>query len=262
MTQHALWASSEQGRTQRPGPKTAVYEAPRPSSYFVSTLNALPHAFLSKPRVCPDLSRQPGRRVAGLYANIQGMSDPQAGPVTALLHAWQQGDGNAFSRLIEQVHAQLRRMAAARLHGAETPSLAADDLLNESLLKLMAAPPQWENRAHFFATMSLVMRSVLVDHARARLADRRGGAWARLTYTLSEAGEESCIADLLTLDSLLKTLQAMDPRAAQVLDLTYFGGLKRDDIATVMALSVPTIDRELRFARAWLSAQLQRELEA
>ncbi len=103
---------------------------------------------------------------------------------------------------------------------------------------------------------------MLVDHARARQSDKRGGAWARLTYTVSDIGEESVIADLLTLDALLKQLTQLDPRAAEILQLTYFGGLKRDDIALVLGLSVPTMDRELRFARAWLAAQLQRDLEA
>ena len=91
---------------------------------------------------------------------------------------------------------------------------------------------------------------------------RCGGGWARLTFTVSEVGEESAIADLLTLNTLLDRLAVLDPRASEVLQLTYFGGLKREEIAVVLDLSVPTIDRELRFARAWLSAQLERELEA
>ncbi len=182
-------------------------------------------------------------------------------PITELLHAWRDGDRSAFAQLLEHVHSKLRRMALARLGGDETPSLAADDMLHESLLKIMNTPPDWCDREHFFAHMSMVMRSVLVDHARARLCGKRG-AGAHVTYTLSELGEESQVADLLTLDSLLRRLDGIDPRAARVLQLTYFGGLKRDDIASVMGLSVPTIDRELRFSRAWLSAQLQRELEA
>ena len=97
---------------------------------------------------------------------------------------------------------------------------------------------------------------------RARQADKRGGAWQRLSITLSGVGEESDITDLLTLNQLLDQLAVLDPRAAEVLQLTYFGGLLRDEIATVLGLSVPTIDRELRFARAWLTAQLQRDLEA
>jgi RNA polymerase sigma factor (TIGR02999 family) len=188
------------------------------------------------------------------------MSTP---PITQLLHAWRLSEREAFARLMQQVHGELLRMAASRLRGAETPSLAAGDLLHEALLKIMASPPDFDNRAHFFGTMVQAMRSVLVDHARARQADKRGGNAARLTFTLSLVGEESLIADLLTLDALLTRLDAQDQRASQILQLTYFGGLQRAEIADVLDLSVPTVDRELRFARAWLSQQLKRDaLEA
>lgn len=186
--------------------------------------------------------------------------------VTRLLHAWRAGDRDAFARLVAQLQGDLRRLAASRLRGVETPSLAAGDLLQEALLKLMESPPAWQDRGHFFATVSATMRSVMVDHARARLADKRGGqgdgAWRQVTYTLSAHGEESWVADLLTLDQLLTRLQADDPRAHEVLQLTYFAGLQRDEIAEVLGVSVPTVDRELRFARAWLAEQLQRPLEA
>ena len=182
--------------------------------------------------------------------------------VTDLLHAWRDGDQGAFARLLAQLGAELRRMAASRLRGVETPSLASGDLLHESLLKLMADPPDWQNRAHFFATVSIVMRNVMVDHARARQADKRGGQWQQATDTLSAHGEESWVADLLTLDQLLNRLQAEDSRAFEVLQLTYFGGLQRDEIAQVLAISVPTVDWELRFARAWLAEQLGGPIDA
>lgn len=182
--------------------------------------------------------------------------------VTVLLRAWQAGDQAALGSLMRQIIADLQRMAASRLRGAETPSLASHDLMQEALLKVMASPPEWQNRAHFFATLSLTMRSVLVDHARARQADKRGGQWQQVTYTLSAVGEESIVADLLTLDQLLTQLAAVDARAAEVLQMTYFAGMERADIATVLALSVPTVDRELRFARAWLAEQLGRDLHA
>jgi len=182
--------------------------------------------------------------------------------LTVLLRAWQGGDRDAFGRLIQHVHGELRRMAQSRLRGAETPSLAADDLVSEALLKLLDAPTDWQSRAHFFATVSRTMRSVVVDHARARQTDKRGGDWQNISYSLSDIGEESMIADLLTLDRLLDRLSASDPRASEILQLTYFAGLQREEIATVLDLSLRTVDRELRFSRAWLSTQLQRELEA
>lgn len=183
-------------------------------------------------------------------------------PLTEWLHQWERGDRSAFGQLMKHVNSELQRMAASRLRGVETPSLAPGDLLNEALLKLLESPPDWQNRAHFFASVSRTMRSVLVDHARARQTDKHGGHLQRVGYTVSEVGEESMVADLLTLDALLNRLAAVDARAAEVLQLTYFGGLMRDDIAAVLGVSVPTIDRELRFARAWLATQLQRDLEA
>ncbi|MFN9105731.1 MAG: ECF-type sigma factor, partial [Betaproteobacteria bacterium] len=182
--------------------------------------------------------------------------------LTVLLRAWQAGDQASLAKLMRQIVGDLQRMAASRLRGAETPSLASHDLVQEALLKVMQSPPEWQNRAHFFATMSLAMRSVLVDHARARQADKRGGQWQQVTYTLSAVGEESIVADLLTLDQLLTQLAALDGRAAEVLQMTYFAGMERAEIATVLGVSVPTVDRELRFARAWLSEQLGRDLQA
>ena len=182
--------------------------------------------------------------------------------LTELLKAWQQGDDNAFGSVMRHVNGELQRMALARLRGADTPSLAAGDLLNDALLKLMGNTPLWRDRSHFFATVAVTMRSILVDHARARAADKRGGQWQRVSYTLANVGEESSVADLLTLDALLTHLESVDARAFEVLQLTDFGGLAREELAELLELSVPTIDRELRFARAWLSAQLQRDLQA
>lgn len=190
------------------------------------------------------------------------MPPPASAPLTELLRAWEQGDQGAFGSVMRHVNGDLQRMALSRLRGADTPSLAAGDLLNEAVLKLMGNTPQWRDRAHFFATVAVTMRSILVDHARARAADKRGGQWQRVTYTLAQVGEESNAADLLTLDTLLTRLETVDARAYQVLQLTYFGGLMREEIAALLELSVPTIDRELKFARAWLSQQLQRDLEA
>lgn len=181
--------------------------------------------------------------------------------LTLLLQAWQQGDQAAFGRIVGAVHGELMRMAASRLRGPEAVTLSRGDLLNEAMLRVMESPPAWNDRAHFFATISLTMRSVLVDHARARLASKRGGDQERVTWTLSALGEESMAADLLTLDALLRRLAEDDPRAAEILQLTYFAGLQRQDIAQVLDISIPTVDRELRFARAWLSDQLQRDLE-
>jgi RNA polymerase sigma factor (TIGR02999 family) len=120
----------------------------------------------------------------------------------------------------------------------------------------MESPPKLENRAHFFATMSLLMRSVLVDRARARLAEKRGGGALNVTWTDSEHGQETMALDLLALDEALRKLEALDERSCRVMEMTYFGGLERDEIAKVLSISVPTVDRDLKFARAWISKAL------
>jgi RNA polymerase sigma factor (TIGR02999 family) len=186
-------------------------------------------------------------------------------PLTQLLQDWQAGDGRALGRLLAWVQGELLRLAQSRLRGHDSPSLAAEDLVQESLMKLAQGAPDWNDRQHFFATVSLAMRQVLVDHARRRLAAKRAGGagWSPVEWTLSDVGEEAQTADLLTLDRLLQQLEAADPRAAQIVQLTYFIGLQREEVAVVMSLSVATVDRELRHARAWLSAGLGRSsLEA
>lgn len=184
------------------------------------------------------------------------------GSLTQLLHAWKGGDSGAFARLAEALQGEFQRMAASRLRGFDSATLARGDLVNEAMLRLMQSPSDWKDRAHFFATVSLHMRSVLREHARARLADKRGGAQVRLTLTSAAVGEESMAADLLTLDALLDQLAALDGRCARVVELTYITGLERADVADVLGVSLATVDRELRFGRAWLSEQLGRSLEA
>lgn len=182
--------------------------------------------------------------------------------MTLLLHAWKAGSDQAFARLVQALHGQFLRMAASRLRGHDSGTLDQGDVVNEAMLRLMRAPTEWANREHFFATVSLVMRAVLREHARARIADKRGGQRVQLTLTNLQLGEDSMAADLLTLDALLTQLEANDPRGARILEMTYFTGLARADIAEVLGLSLATVDRELRFARAWLAEQLGRGLEA
>jgi RNA polymerase sigma factor (TIGR02999 family) len=182
--------------------------------------------------------------------------------MTVLLKAWRAGNDQAFSRLVQALHAEFLRMAASRLRGHDSATLERGDVVNEAMLRLMRSPTDWANREHFFATVSLVMRAVLREHARSRIADKRGGQRLQITLTSLQMGEDSMAADLLTLDALLNQLEANDPRSARILEMTYFTGLARADIAEVLDISLATVDRELRFARAWLAAQLGRGLEA
>lgn len=182
-----------------------------------------------------------------------GVGQPE---LTLLLRAWRGGDAQAFESVARAVQAEMLRMAASRLSGHDQHTLAKGDVVNEMWLRLMRSDKHWDNRAHFFATAALTIRGVLTDHARARLADKRGGGRVQMTLTESAMGEETMAADLLTLDRLLSQLQALDARAAAVVDMTYFTGLDREQIAEVLDVSLATVDRELRFARAWLGQRL------
>ena len=148
-------------------------------------------------------------------------------------------------------------VAAQRLRevGANA-TLTPTELLHEAVLRAVEAPMNFKNRAHFFATMSLMIRSTLVDHARARAAQKRGGDVLRITLTQADVGEESIIVDILALDQALLKLEVLDARSSEVLHLTYFAGFDRQQIVDVLQLSMATVDRELKFARAWLSKEL------
>lgn len=185
------------------------------------------------------------------------MSTPQP-PITELLHAWRAGESGVLPRLTELVYEHLRRMASQRLHRAAAPTLTPTALVHEAFLRLYDADIDWRDRAHFFALAALHMRNVLVDHARAQQAEKRGGAYVQVTLTgvvaADDRGEHA--TDLLVLDAALRRLESEDARTGKIIELTYFGGLNRDEVAHVLAISVPTVDRGLRFGRAWLRREL------
>ena len=180
--------------------------------------------------------------------------------LTALLQSWRQGSSTAFGMLIDQVYEQLRAIAAKRLgQGNGSLTFSPTELVHEALLGVMPAPGVFQNRVHFFATISLAIRSLLVDHARARSAGKRGGGLIRVTLSHAEQGKESEIVDLLAIEEALTQLERLDARCAQVMHLTCFAGLGREEIAGLLGISVPTVDRELRFARSWLNKALRHD---
>jgi RNA polymerase sigma factor (TIGR02999 family) len=182
-------------------------------------------------------------------SNAAGQDD-----LTTLLRAWREGSGTAFGSLVDQIYGELKVIAARRLNqSGGSATMSPTELLHEALIGIMPSDMDFKNRAHFFATMSLSIRSILVDHARARAANKRGGDMVRVTMTNADIGEESMAIDLLSMDQALTKLEALDPRVGQVMHLTYFGGLEQADIAALLEISVPTVKRDLRFARAWLT---------
>jgi RNA polymerase sigma factor (TIGR02999 family) len=182
-------------------------------------------------------------------------SGPAAEAVTRLLEAWRSGDLRARDELLPMVYAELRRRAAAHLrHERPHHTLRPTDLLHEAYLRLCAQNAGFENRDHFFAVASRLMRRVLVDHARARAAAKRGRA---LRVTLADdVAAPSQPADLLELDAALDELFALDEREAQVVELRFFGGLSLQETARVLGISLATTKNDWAHARAWLYARL------
>jgi RNA polymerase sigma factor (TIGR02999 family) len=181
--------------------------------------------------------------------------------VTHLLVAWSNGEPAAGGPLMDAVYGELRRLARASLL-RERPdhSLQATGLVHEAYLKLVDQKRvRWQNRAHFFAVAAHVMRRLLVDHARARGAEKRGAA---VTVSLDAAdidvdARSVSQPDVLTLDRALEKLAAIDARQARLVELRYFGGLTIDEAAAVLDVAAITVKRDWALARTWLYRELQ-----
>ncbi|WP_374012048.1 ECF-type sigma factor [Pseudoxanthomonas koreensis] len=181
--------------------------------------------------------------------------------ITTLLHSWRAGDLQARESLFDSVYAMLREMAAARLdRGRGDATLRPTSLVHEALLRMLGRDVGFADRAHFFALAALKMRAVLVDHARARAASKRGGDVVNVTLSHADLQggpvQDTGVYDVLALHQALERLSGHDERAGRVVELAYFGGMSHEEIATVLDVSVPTVDRDLRFAKAWLNRQL------
>ncbi len=186
------------------------------------------------------------------------MSDSPA-EVTALLHAWRDGDDGALDRLIPLIYRELRQIAHARMR-AENPgnSLQTTALVHEAYIRLVGARDvSWQNRSHFFALCAQAMRRILVDAARARGAAKRGGGGAAVPYADWLAALPAPDLDLIALDEALTQLSEIDARKGRVVELRYFGGLSVDETAEVLRVSVPTVMRDWGAARLWLMRALR-----
>lgn len=153
-------------------------------------------------------------------------------------------------RLVAHVMPEIEQIAAARLRAEHSSSLSTHDLVNEALLKIIGEHPEFSDRAHLLALVSRVMRNVLVDQARARMSNKRRHQKVELRTQIDGAIPQ---IDLLSLDSALIRLRAIDEGYADIVEMRYFGGMTVGDIAVVTGWSEPTIKRRWRAARAWLS---------
>jgi RNA polymerase sigma factor (TIGR02999 family) len=187
------------------------------------------------------------------------MEQPAGGDVTQLLLAWGQGEETALDKLTTLVYQELHRIAQ-RYMGGQRPghTLQTTALVNEAYLKLVDYDRvQWRDRAHFFAVSAQVMRRILVDSARARNTQKRGGKAQELTLDEALVMSKPPGQELLDLDEALKNLAAFDPRKERVVELRFFGGLTVKETAEVLKVSPDTVMRDWRLAKMWLLRELE-----
>jgi RNA polymerase sigma factor (TIGR02999 family) len=181
--------------------------------------------------------------------------------LTALLHAWRKGDDAARDKLMSLVYDELRRLAASYLR-RERPghTLQPTALVHEAYLQLIdQSQVSWESRAHFFGAAARLMRRILVDHARAHKAEKRGGGEERLELNEAIGVPEQKDLNLLALDDALSELARIDPQQSQIVELRYFGGLSIEETAAVLSISPATVKREWSMAKVWLYRQISRD---
>jgi RNA polymerase sigma factor (TIGR02999 family) len=179
--------------------------------------------------------------------------------ITRMLQAVAAGDASAVDRLYEQVYGELRAVASRHLRGERRDlTLQATDLVHEAYLKLVdQTRTPWQDRAHFLAVASLAMRRILVDHARGKGRQKRGGGWERTTLAqVMTLGAESAQDALIDLDASLDRLAAAEPERARLAQLILFGGLTHDECAQVLGISVRTVSRWWEFSQVWLYRDL------
>jgi RNA polymerase sigma factor (TIGR02999 family) len=182
------------------------------------------------------------------------MTTPSSQEVTRLLLAWRDGDESALEKLAPLVYDELHQLAA-RYMRRESPghTLQTSALVNEAFIRLIDQQEvQWQNRAHFFGIAAQLMRRILLDHARSRARAKRGGGVLRVSFDEGAIVSGQRAAELIALDDALNALAAFDSRKSRIVELRFFGGLSNEEVAEVMGMSLRTVEREWRKAKAWL----------
>lgn len=184
---------------------------------------------------------------------------PNTKIITKLLLRVSQGDKSAVDKLFPLVYNELRRMSRNQLKGERKHhTINATALVHEAYIRFVGKDNlDMNNRAHFFCLAAKSMREILIDYARKRRAAKRGGDQPLVTFDEHSMKREARAEELIELDDMLKALQSEVPRASQIVELKFFGGLTYDEIANVLSISVPTVRRDWRFAQAWLGAALR-----
>ena len=183
--------------------------------------------------------------------------DASEAPVTQLLLRWREGEEEALEELMPLVYEELRRLARLKMRDERRDhTLQPTALVHEAFERLVDLRLEWQDRAHFLSMAARLMRRILVDHARAHRAAKRGQGAVKVSLHEGDAAAEPCF-EILGLNEALERLQQQDARPSRVIELHYFGGLSYREIAEALRLSEATVDRDMRFARAWLLRELE-----
>ena len=184
--------------------------------------------------------------------------------ITQLLVKWSGGDRAALDKLLPLVYDELRRLARRYLRRERSNhTLEPTALVHEAYLKLVEQRSvTWQSRAQFFALAAKLMRNILVDHARGRKADKRGGEQVLISLSKADRVSKKPDVDLIALDDALTGLESIKPQHSQIVELRFFGGLTIEETAEVLGVSHATIEREWSFARSWLRREVSRRDEA
>ena len=190
---------------------------------------------------------------------------PESSPaqVTQLLTAWSRGDRDALEELVPLVYSELHRLASRHMRREEVGhTLQSTALVNEAYLKMVNSSGSshiaWRNRAHFFAVAAGIIRNLLIDHARAHRAEKRGGGVRSVTIDERVAAPERTDLNLHALDGALERLAALDAKQARIVELRFFGGLSLDETAEVMHISRSSVKRDWAMAKTWLYRELSK----
>ena len=178
--------------------------------------------------------------------------------LTALLRDWRGGNEEAGKQLMTAAYEHLCRLAGHYLrHERSDHTLQATELVSELYVKLFSSEAvNWQDRAHFFAVAARQLRRILIDHARARRAEKRGGDGVKVSLSDVAGPAQSVEIDVLHIDEILRQFEVLDPRAAAGVELRFFAGLKETEIAEVLGISLATLHRDWKFSRAWLISRL------
>lgn len=195
------------------------------------------------------MAQTPGREVARNIAR---------GEITRQLLAWKRGDRSSMSMVFSALHDELHRLAEHALRGERVNhTLGTSGLVSEAFLRMRRQRVEWQSREHFVATAAHMMRRILVDHGRGRSAKKRGGGAAALPLAEDALVSAESMAELQAIHGALEALATVDPMQSEIVTLRFFGGMTHEEIARYLGVSVPTVERRWRIARAWLYRELE-----